>query len=482
VSSSLPSDSSPDRSDQAEQLPSVPVADRVNYLFSTHLSPRGRPYTLKEVHKGTGGELSLAWLSGLRNGRFETPSGDKLQVLAAFFGVEIGYFFGGHPTPPPAARPPLATTDEELQHALGKPGLRDLAVRLSNLSPRELSSLVLIEANIYDTQGRAQLALAAAVQAEELSAAAGQERIAAEALRLQARAKGLLAQFEEAIALAQASATLYDGLGVPREALHSRRIVALNLWRMGHFSESIALHRRNLQETRRLRWTDQQAWTLLGLGGNLHFQGDLDAAERCFLETLALAHQLKDYALIVAAEYHMASVWAERAWLAAESGDDNERDGARAEALERFQQTITLAQEQGQDQMILFTAVDLAVALAQWGEIERARSFIALAEQTLVRVEEHVAARGWTLLSKAEVDLAAGDAESALRHINEALPLLEKGAPPALAQAHRVAALVYTARAEPVLAAPHWEASLAAAANQGQVLEEKRTRRAREGS
>jgi len=480
VSSRLSNGSSAER-------PGIPdaalsLADRVNYLFSTRLSPRGHPYTLKEVHKGTGGELSLAWLSGLRNGRFDAPSGDKLQALAEFFGVAIGYFFGGPSVLSSSEPSSTATLDEALRHALSKPGLRDLTVRLSHLTPGELSSLVLMEAHIYDTQGRAQLALAAAVEAERLSAVAGLEHSAAKALRIQARAHGLLAQFEKAIALAQASATLFEGLGVPREALHSRRIVALNLWRMGRFSESIALHRRNLQETRRLRWTDQQAWTLLGLGGNLHFQGDLNAAERSFLETLTLAHQLKDYDLIVAAEYHLANVWVERAWLVAEQGDPGDIEGARAEALERFERTLSLAQQQGQDQMILFTAVDLAVALAHWGDVERAHTLIALAQQTLVRIEDHVAARGWTLLSTAEVDLAAGEIMSAIQHSAEALPLLEEGAPAALAQAHRVAALAHTAQGALALAAPHWDASLTAARSQGQVLEEKRTLRSREGS
>ena len=43
-------------------------AELLRHLFATRLSPRGRPYSLREVSEGTGGKLSIAYLSLLRRG------------------------------------------------------------------------------------------------------------------------------------------------------------------------------------------------------------------------------------------------------------------------------------------------------------------------------------------------------------------------------------------------------------------------------
>jgi len=46
-------------------------ADLLNHLFATRVSPRGKPYTLKEVCDGTEGYFSIAYLSLLRRGGIE---------------------------------------------------------------------------------------------------------------------------------------------------------------------------------------------------------------------------------------------------------------------------------------------------------------------------------------------------------------------------------------------------------------------------
>jgi len=108
-------------------------AARLNYLFATHLSPRNKPYTLQEVSAATGGRLSASYISQLRRGVITRPSGETVQALAGFFGVEIGYFYGMEATPGEAAD----MLTPELLHALGQPGVLDMVVELGALSPEE---------------------------------------------------------------------------------------------------------------------------------------------------------------------------------------------------------------------------------------------------------------------------------------------------------------------------------------------------------
>jgi len=108
-------------------------AERLNYLFATHLSPRNKRYTLQEVSAATGGRLSPSYISQLRRGVITRPSGETVQVLAGFFGVEIGYFYGTEAAPGEAAD----MLTPELLRALGQPGVLDMVVELGALSPEE---------------------------------------------------------------------------------------------------------------------------------------------------------------------------------------------------------------------------------------------------------------------------------------------------------------------------------------------------------
>lgn len=108
-------------------------ADRLNRLFATHLSPSGREYTLREVSDATGGALSVAYLSLLRKGGVTRPRVDKVQLLADFFGVSVTYFTDKDGTSAAAAD----DLSEALRAALAKPGVRELALRASELSAEE---------------------------------------------------------------------------------------------------------------------------------------------------------------------------------------------------------------------------------------------------------------------------------------------------------------------------------------------------------
>ena len=109
------------------------VAALVNHLFATRLAPNGRPWTMAQVSTGTGGKVSLAYLSLLRKGGIAAPSLEKLQALADFFGVDVRYFATAE-LPSETGAPAL---DEELQRALTQPLIRELARRASGLSEDE---------------------------------------------------------------------------------------------------------------------------------------------------------------------------------------------------------------------------------------------------------------------------------------------------------------------------------------------------------
>lgn len=125
----------------ADPSPAAPsFADLLNHLFSTRLSPKGRPYSLREVSEGTGGKLSIAYLSLLRRGgNVGMPSADKVQALADFFSVDMRYFLRAQT----AAREQSAI-DAELEQALANPQVRDIALRASHMGAEQRRLLMQI--------------------------------------------------------------------------------------------------------------------------------------------------------------------------------------------------------------------------------------------------------------------------------------------------------------------------------------------------
>ena len=109
-------------------------ADLLNHLFATRLSPRGRPYTLKEVSDGTDGFFSIAYLSLLRRGGIDRPGIDRIHRLADFFGVEPSYFLGKQFDDDRLASLDM---DEALRHAFSEPQLRAFVMRVNDYSIEE---------------------------------------------------------------------------------------------------------------------------------------------------------------------------------------------------------------------------------------------------------------------------------------------------------------------------------------------------------
>ena len=110
------------RSDQQHPRPRQ-VADVLNHLFETRLSPEGRPYTLTEVAKGTG--LSVPYLSILRKGTIGSVQFERIEVLARFFHVSLDYFSQG--------APPVDSMDDLIRDALAKPLVREVALRAGKI-------------------------------------------------------------------------------------------------------------------------------------------------------------------------------------------------------------------------------------------------------------------------------------------------------------------------------------------------------------
>jgi len=115
-------------------------ADRLNRLFDERRAPGGREYTLAEVSTGTGSELSVPYLSMLRNGGVAHPRSDKLALLANFFGVDTRYFTALDPDGPLVDA--LAELEPELRHALENPWTRQFAARASDMGPEDYEALM----------------------------------------------------------------------------------------------------------------------------------------------------------------------------------------------------------------------------------------------------------------------------------------------------------------------------------------------------
>jgi len=125
-------------------------AARLDYLWNTRLAPRGTPYTLREVHEGTGRKLSISYLSLLRKGGVAAPSGEKLQALANFWKVPITFFT--------VERVPdeLAGSDisPELREALRNPLVQELALRAAHMGREEWELVLHMMHHAQDLVGR----------------------------------------------------------------------------------------------------------------------------------------------------------------------------------------------------------------------------------------------------------------------------------------------------------------------------------------
>ena len=105
-----------------------PLAERIDCLFRTHLSPRGREFTYREAASAMsaydGISFSSAYLWQLRTSAKDNPTIRHIEALARFFDVSPAYFF-----------------DDELTD-LPQPELRRLAATKHGLPRATATSLV----------------------------------------------------------------------------------------------------------------------------------------------------------------------------------------------------------------------------------------------------------------------------------------------------------------------------------------------------
>ena len=88
------------------------VAAKLNRLFETRHSPKGKPYSIREVARETG--LTHTTVAALRRGEVKNPSHLSIERLARFFAVDPSYFFEPSPAEEELmARLHALTKDEE---------------------------------------------------------------------------------------------------------------------------------------------------------------------------------------------------------------------------------------------------------------------------------------------------------------------------------------------------------------------------------
>lgn len=118
-------------------------AQRLNALFAAVPAPDGRPFTNEAVISGIaergGDTISKGYLSELRSGKKDNPTLRHIEALADFFGVDPAYFVADQ------ARADEITEQIRLVRAMGDAGVQGLALRASEMSPKNFS---LIEAMI----------------------------------------------------------------------------------------------------------------------------------------------------------------------------------------------------------------------------------------------------------------------------------------------------------------------------------------------
>jgi transcriptional regulator with XRE-family HTH domain len=99
------------RDRKSEELP--PIARALDYLLRTYTDANGKHLSVEDVAAAINSKgFSSAYLYALRAGTKRNPTVSTLQTLADFFGVHVGFFFGGPPATASTDAPSLtaATT------------------------------------------------------------------------------------------------------------------------------------------------------------------------------------------------------------------------------------------------------------------------------------------------------------------------------------------------------------------------------------
>jgi transcriptional regulator with XRE-family HTH domain len=141
------------------------LAQRIDRLFRTNLSPKGREYSYREVataivkseeSRRRGEAISAAYIWGLRAGVKDNPTFKHLQALARFFEVSPSYFFDEELTELPEHARLLAATSRDC--------VRQLAVGALDLSDESVNVLLNIASHLRALEGLPGVAQAAIIE------------------------------------------------------------------------------------------------------------------------------------------------------------------------------------------------------------------------------------------------------------------------------------------------------------------------------
>jgi transcriptional regulator with XRE-family HTH domain len=126
------------------------LAERIDHLFRTQQSPRGREYTYREVAAAVSGQdgatFSPAYLWQLRTGAKDNPTMRHLEALARFFQVSPSYFFDDELTEFPE-------THVRLLAASRSETLHQMAVTLLGLSDDSLNAVLNLACRLRQLEG-----------------------------------------------------------------------------------------------------------------------------------------------------------------------------------------------------------------------------------------------------------------------------------------------------------------------------------------
>lgn len=124
------------------------LADKLNHLFATVVSPRGKPYSSREVaeaiRRDLGVEISLSYIGFLRAGTKTNPTMRHLEALAQFFRVPPAYFFDDQTTDTVDEQLRQLRSLRDLQAALDDDQVRIVALKARGLSPASLDHIAQI--------------------------------------------------------------------------------------------------------------------------------------------------------------------------------------------------------------------------------------------------------------------------------------------------------------------------------------------------
>lgn len=139
-----------------EETSARSLADKLNRLFRTFLSPDGDEYTNEEVaeairRRGGAKAISASYIGLLRAGKRDNPSIGVLEELVNFFGVSPTYFFNN-------AAAERIDAELELTEALRDAGIRNLALRAAALSPVSLRAITDMVEHVRELEGAGESA------------------------------------------------------------------------------------------------------------------------------------------------------------------------------------------------------------------------------------------------------------------------------------------------------------------------------------